>query len=125
MTRFPTAFISHSDHDHAFVRKLVNKLEEYGVPMWFDTLELRAGDSLGKKIKSSIKENDFLIVVLSEKSVDSSWVEYFMPLITTRHLLDFSYMCETTVSYRKGKGVNRLVDCIGLQLNDYDHFGLN
>lgn len=74
MTRFPTAFISHSDHDHAFVRKLVNKLEEYGVPMWFDTLELRAGDSLGKKIKSSIKENDFLIVVLSEKSVDSSWV---------------------------------------------------
>ncbi len=74
MARFPTAFISHSDSDHAFVSKLVNKLEEYGLPMWFDALELRAGDFLGEKIESSIRKNDFLVVVFSKKSVRSPWV---------------------------------------------------
>lgn len=75
MARFPHAFISHSDHDHDFAIQLKRELEEYGLPIWFDLVQLRAGDSLSPKIPDAIRKNDFLLVLLSPKSVKSSWVK--------------------------------------------------
>jgi len=54
-----------------------------------------------------------------------NWVRYFLPVIAARHLLDFSYGMETIMRYRKGATVKRLINCIGLELGDYDHYGLN
>jgi len=75
MARFPHAFISHSDRDHDFVIQLKRELEEYGLPIWFDLVQLRAGDSLRTKITDAIRKNDFLAVLLSPESVNSDWVK--------------------------------------------------
>jgi len=71
----PSAFISYSSKDKDFAEKLANDLMEKKVGVWFDEWEIRVGDSLIEKIGREIRENDYLIVVLSPNSVASEWVK--------------------------------------------------
>lgn len=71
----PTVFISYSSNDKAFVRKLVDDLRSSNVELWFDEQELKVGDSIVGKISDTLKEIDYMILVLSEHSVESKWVE--------------------------------------------------
>jgi len=68
-------FVSHSSEDKAFVRRLVSDLESRGIPVWYDEFDLRVGDSLGQRIGQGIEESGWLLVVLSEHSVQSPWVQ--------------------------------------------------
>jgi hypothetical protein len=69
-----SVFLSHSSKDKAFVRKLLNDLQQEGVPVWIDEVELRAGDSLSA-IWSGIRDSGCLLVVLSTAARESGWVE--------------------------------------------------
>lgn len=71
----PGVFLSHSWQDKPFVTKLAVDLASRGFPVWFDSWELEAGDSLSKKIYQGIDQSGFLIVVLSESSITSRWVD--------------------------------------------------
>lgn len=71
----PSAFISYSSHDRGFAQKLAQDLKARNLGVWFDQWEIKVGDSLITKIGKGIRENDFLIVVLSAKSVQSEWVK--------------------------------------------------
>jgi WD40 repeat protein len=70
----PTAFISYSSQDAHFVERLAKGLLASGIKVWFDKWEIRVGDSLIDMIQKGLSENDFLIVVLSQSSVESPWV---------------------------------------------------
>lgn len=72
----PRAFISHASEDKSrFVIEFATKLRAAGVDAWVDAWEIRAGDSLVRKIFSQgIDEADVFIVVLSETSVTKPWV---------------------------------------------------
>ncbi len=71
----PHVFISYSHNDKAFVQKLAKDLQDIGGnKVWLDLWEIRIGDSIIGKIEEGINESDFLIVVLSERSVTSNWV---------------------------------------------------
>ena len=72
--RFQTVFISHSHQDHDFVAKLNVALRERGVRTWFSPEEIRPGSKLSESIFSAIDSFDRLIVVLSEHSMSSQWV---------------------------------------------------
>lgn len=68
-------FLSHSSADKEFVSKLAIALRTNNVPVWYDKWELKVGDSLNSKIAEGIDASDWLVVVLSEYSVKSDWVE--------------------------------------------------
>jgi len=68
-------FISHTYKDHDFVLQLVEKLKKDGIDVWFDEWELTVGDSIVQKINEGLEKSSFLIVVLSEHSVRSKWVQ--------------------------------------------------
>jgi hypothetical protein len=70
-----SVFVSYSHKDRRFVRKLNRDLEQLGVTVWLDEKALRAGDSLLRTIRDGIDKSDHFIVILSEASVSSEWVQ--------------------------------------------------
>ena len=67
-------FISYSRADSKFVDKLYKELKESGGSVWLDRHDLLAG-SLKEQLTRAIRIQDIAIVVLSENSIDSDWVE--------------------------------------------------
>lgn len=74
-TKQPVAFLSHSSKDKLFVRKLATDLQRRRIRPWLDEREILVGDSLHRRISDGIEGADFLILVLSEASIQSGWVE--------------------------------------------------
>lgn len=68
-------FISHSSQDKDFVDELANNLMSNSISVWYDKWEIKVGDSLINKINDGINECSFMIVVLSENSISSDWVQ--------------------------------------------------
>ena len=68
-------FISHSSKDKVFVRKLASDLKNIGHNVWLDEWEIKIGECIISKIEDGIKSSDYVIIVLSENSVKSGWVE--------------------------------------------------
>jgi len=73
-----TLFISHSNLDKPFVRKLVEELsKDNSIKLWIDEKEISAGDDIQRTITSTLRrESDFLLLVISEHSTTSSWVQF-------------------------------------------------
>lgn len=68
-------FISHSSKDKAFVVRLASDLQQLGHEPWLDEWEIKVGECIQTKIEHGIAEADFLVIVLSNNSTDSNWVE--------------------------------------------------
>lgn len=68
-------FLSHTADDKAFVRKLARDLENHGIRYWLDEAEIKVGQSLIEKIRQGIDEVDYVAVILSPRSIASSWVQ--------------------------------------------------
>ncbi|MBK9730005.1 MAG: toll/interleukin-1 receptor domain-containing protein [Chitinophagaceae bacterium] len=71
----PGLFISHSSVDKPFVMRLAVDLLNQNFPVWLDTLEIEAGDSLMDKINKGIDDSFFQLVILSGNSMKSPWVK--------------------------------------------------
>ena len=71
----PRVFICHSHADKGFVHRLAHELNKYGIFCWIDEAEISVGDSLIEKIREGIDTSDFVIVCLSEISINSEWVK--------------------------------------------------
>jgi hypothetical protein len=79
----PGVFISYSHQDEAFVLDLAQRLEEHSIGVWIDRVDLVIGDSLIRRIGDAIRDEDFVIAVISEHSVKSSWCEKELSLAVT------------------------------------------
>lgn len=82
-------FISHSSSDKRFVRTLKGDLNENGIATWFDEDELKLGDSLTPKLLRAIDATSHFIVVLSEESVNSQWVNIELQRVLFNRKLGF------------------------------------
>lgn len=82
-----TLFISHSSKDKFFVRNLADRLVKSDLKVWIDEAEIKIGDSLIQKISEGVQDSDFLIVVLSQNSVASNWVQKELQLAMTKEIL--------------------------------------
>jgi len=51
----PTVFLSHNHADKPFVRRLAADLDNQGIPYWLDEAEIKVGESLIEKIRSTGK----------------------------------------------------------------------
>jgi len=70
-----TCFISSASQDQDFAERLYADLQSNGVRCWFAPEDLKAGENFWHSIDESIRLYDKLLVVLSEHSVSSKWVE--------------------------------------------------
>src|SRR5262245_26180294 len=67
-------FISYSTADASDVDYLARTLIEAGLVVWHDRTEIAAGDGLVAQVYSAIWSSRVLVVVLTPRSVASSWV---------------------------------------------------
>jgi hypothetical protein len=72
---FYSCFISYSNKDEPFAKELHTKLQAQNVRCWFAPEDLKIGDRFQERIEESIRLYDKLLVVLSENSINSAWVE--------------------------------------------------
>lgn len=82
----PSTFICHSASDKEFARKLAVGLTTQGVRVWLDEAEIGVGDSLIEKIETGILGAQFLVVVLSARSVQSNWCKEELRMAVARQI---------------------------------------
>lgn len=68
-------FVSHASADKAFVDRLVADLGARGIPVWYDKLDLRLGESIPGSINAGLVGSKYFAIVLSGASVASKWVQ--------------------------------------------------
>ena len=68
-------FISYAHSDTAFVEVLEGKLEHKRIRYWRDVHDLKAGP-VEHQLERAIQLNPTFLLVLSERSVESDWVEW-------------------------------------------------
>ena len=73
--QFYSCFISYSGKDENFVQRLYADLQNKGVRCWFAPEDLKIGDKIRTRIDEVIRIHDKLLLVLSQNSVASTWVE--------------------------------------------------
>lgn len=67
-------FISHASADKEFVDRLVSDLAARGIPVWYDKLDLRVGDSVTGEINEGLSGAKYFLIILSRSSIVSRWV---------------------------------------------------
>jgi uncharacterized protein YjbI with pentapeptide repeats len=70
-----SCFISYSTKDHEFVEQLYADLQSKGVRCWLAPEHLKTGDEISSPVDESIRVYDKLLLVLSEHSIASRWVQ--------------------------------------------------
>ena len=73
--QFYSCFISYSASDHEFAERLYADLQNNGVRCWFAPDDLKIGEKFRQRIDESIRVYDKLLLVLSDRSLASEWVE--------------------------------------------------
>lgn len=72
---FYSCFISHATVDKEFAVRLNADLRASGLRVWFARQDLKVGDRFQERIEESIHTYDKVMIVLSEASVRSRWVQ--------------------------------------------------
>jgi hypothetical protein len=73
--QYYSCFISYSSRDAAVAQRLHADLQDNGVRCWFAPEDLKIGDAFRSRIDESIQVYDRLLLILSESSVKSRWVQ--------------------------------------------------
>ena len=66
-------FLSYASQDRERVLPLVELLQDDGYSIWWDR-NIPPGPSFDREIESAIKEAKCMVVVWSERSIESEWV---------------------------------------------------
>jgi uncharacterized protein YjbI with pentapeptide repeats len=73
--QYYSCFISYSSRDEALAQRLHADLQDKEVRCWFAPEDLKIGDEFRSRIDESIQVYDRLLLILSEYSVKSRWVQ--------------------------------------------------
>jgi len=68
-------FLSYARPDASIAQALAAKLENLGIVVWADFNSLSAGTDFAEAISEGIQQSDGLVVIASERSKRSSWIE--------------------------------------------------
>jgi hypothetical protein len=69
-----SCFISYSTHDQEFADRLYADLQAKGVRCWFAPHDIKGGRKIHEQIDEAIRLHDRLLLILSEHSMSSEWV---------------------------------------------------
>jgi len=70
-----SCFISYSSNDVTFAKQLLGDLRNNRVRCWLDLEDMNIGDRIRDRIDQTIPQYDKLLLILSEQSLMSEWVE--------------------------------------------------
>ncbi len=73
--QYYSCFISYTNRDQAFANRLYADLQSHNVRCWYAPHDLQPGDYYRHEIDESIRIYDKLVLILSEHSIESEWVE--------------------------------------------------
>lgn len=73
--QYHSCFISYCSKDEMLAKRLHADLQDVGVRCWFAPEDMKIGDRIRTKINEAIHLQDKLLLLLSEQSVNSAWVE--------------------------------------------------
>lgn len=65
-----TVFISYARENSEEAYRIVNNLSKSGVDVWFDQERLQVGQDWSKEIKRAIKKSDYVLILISQSSVN-------------------------------------------------------
>ncbi len=71
----PSLFLSYASEDEAFAKALEEGLRQHDITVWRDRTSLHAGDKWPKRLGEAIAENDFFLLLWSQSSSTSDFVE--------------------------------------------------
>lgn len=71
-----SCFISYSFSDEEFCQKLYQGLKLAGIQVWFASHDMKSGRKIRDQVQDAIGTYDKLLLVLSEASMGSSWVDH-------------------------------------------------
>lgn len=72
---YHSCILSYATQDQPFAEKLYADLTQQRVSCWFAPHDLKTGEKLRDKIYEAIRNQDKLLIVLSEHAIESTWVE--------------------------------------------------
>ena len=70
-----SCFISYSSKDQSFAQRLYTDLQNKGIRCWFAPENVRVGEKIRSSIDKSIRHYDKLLVIVSQHSIASKWVQ--------------------------------------------------
>lgn len=70
----PLIFLSYSSADKEFANRLAEDLRAVGIRVWTADEQIKVGDSLKSKISEAISKSQWVIIILSDNSLKSGWV---------------------------------------------------
>ncbi|REF03032.1 toll/interleukin-1 receptor domain-containing protein [Cupriavidus plantarum] len=70
----PRAFLSYGEADRDLAKTIAERLQGAGIDTWWAEWEIGAGDSIRRKIDSGLRNCTHFIVLLTESSLASTWV---------------------------------------------------
>jgi uncharacterized protein YjbI with pentapeptide repeats len=73
--QYYSCFISYSTKDQDFADRIYADLQNKGVRCWFAPHDMRIGDKILDAIDDAVRLRDKLLLILSEHSIKSEWVE--------------------------------------------------
>ena len=73
--RYWSCFISYSSRDQAFADRLYRDLQAHGIRCWFAPKDMPIGAKIRDAIDEAIRGTGKMLLVLSENSMASNWVE--------------------------------------------------
>ena len=82
----PSVFISYNHQDRIKANWLAKYLRKSGVSTWLAEADLKIGESLIERIGTAIESTDFVIALLSARSVKSPWVERELVIAMTHEI---------------------------------------
>src|SRR4051794_39386151 len=79
-------FISHSHRDAAIVERIAHRLKSDGHEIWEQSYSVKPGDNIQRAIRAELEQADAVIVVISENSFRSKWVQYEFTTIALQQI---------------------------------------
>jgi hypothetical protein len=114
------AFICHASEDNALARQIAADLHAAGIDTFFDEWEIKAGDSLRRRIDEGIEACTHFIVLLTPQSLQKPWVNAELDAGFVRRVEGHCIL----VPLRHQLGVDRLPPLLAAirspQIHDYE-----
>ncbi len=80
----PLIFISYSSKNVSIARRLAADLQSEQMDVWLDEKKILVGDSIHQKVEEGISKCDYLILLVSQDSMRSNWVQDEINAVRTR-----------------------------------------
>lgn len=72
--QFYSCFISYSTQDEQFAKRLHSRMRDANLRVWFAPEDMKGGEKIFDQIDFAIQQQERLLLVLSEQSMQSEWV---------------------------------------------------